>query len=276
MGASLSDGDVFVPCARDSTVIHRHLLPPIFSLPVSLSGLFRWWKAFPLPPVRTHPNSDEKWVAAGGSIGMVGPMDDYLADCMERYPSLGTCREAIGEAYDALAETFAGGGKLLVCGNGGSAADASHIVGELMKSFRRKREIDGDIGKAVGEEIAANLQGALPAISLPDMVAIGTAYANDCDPRYVFAQLTYGLGRAGDTLLCISTSGNATNVIIAAIVARARGMRTIGLTGATGGKLGPHCDTCIRVPELETFKIQELHLPVYHTLCAMLERRFFP
>jgi D-sedoheptulose 7-phosphate isomerase len=206
---------------------------------------------------------------------MMTTMEDYLTECVGRYPSLAVCKDAMEAAYEILAASFAGGGKLLVCGNGGSAADSGHIVGELMKGFRRMRKIDPKTREAVGEEIASNLQGALPAISLPDMVAIGTAYANDCDPRHCFAQLTYGLGNGGDTLLGISTSGNSANVIFAAIVARAKGMHTVGLTGKTGGKLAAHCDVCIRVPEVETFKIQELHLPVYHALCAMLEGRFF-
>ncbi|MDR1432802.1 MAG: SIS domain-containing protein [Puniceicoccales bacterium] len=202
-------------------------------------------------------------------------MYDYLSDCLKRYPQLAVCRDAIGAAHDAIATAFGGGGKLLVCGNGGSASDSGHIVGELLKSFRVKRRIDADVRSAVGDEIADNLQGALPAISLPDMVAIGTAYANDCDPRYCFAQLVYGLGQRGDVLLCISTSGNAKNAILAATVARAKGMCIVGLTGITGGLLAQHCDICLKAPESETFKIQELHLPIYHTLCLMLEQTFF-
>jgi D-sedoheptulose 7-phosphate isomerase len=175
----------------------------------------------------------------------------------------------------AIAGTFRNGGKLLICGNGGSASDSGHMAGELLKSFCIRREIDGGIRGAVGDEIADNLQGALPAISLPDMVAINTAYANDCDPRYCFAQLVYGLGNAGDALVCISTSGNAKNVTIAARVAKAKGMRIIGLTGLTGGALATHCDICIKAPESVTFRVQELHLPIYHTLCLMLEQNFF-
>jgi D-sedoheptulose 7-phosphate isomerase len=149
------------------------------------------------------------------------------------------------------------------------------MAGELLKSFAMQRKIDESVRKIVGDAIADNLQGALPAISLPDMVAINTAYANDCNPQYCFAQLVYGLGNAGDSLLCISTSGNAKNVISAAIVAKAKGMRVIGLSGATGGNLAEHCHPCIKAPEVKTFKIQELHLPIYHTICLMLEETFF-
>jgi D-sedoheptulose 7-phosphate isomerase len=202
-------------------------------------------------------------------------MYDYLADCLERYPKLAVCEGAIRLAHDTITKSFKNRGKLLICGNGGSASDSGHIAGELLKSFRVKRKIDDGVMRAVGAEIAGNLQGALPAISLPDMVAINTAYANDCNPQYCFAQLVYGLGRGGDALLCISTSGNAKNVILAADVARAMGIATIGLTGISGGELVEHCDLCIGAPESETFKIQELHLPIYHTLCLMLEQTFF-
>jgi D-sedoheptulose 7-phosphate isomerase len=174
-----------------------------------------------------------------------------------------------------MASSFRNEHKLLICGNGGSASDSGHIAGELLKNFCTKRKIDDGVRKIIGDDIADNLQGALPAISLPDMVAINTAYANDCNPHYCFAQLTYGLGKSEDTLLCISTSGNAKNVILAAIVAKTKGMNVIGLTGKTGGDLVQHCDVCIRAPESETFKVQELHLPIYHTLCLMLEQIFF-
>jgi D-sedoheptulose 7-phosphate isomerase len=202
-------------------------------------------------------------------------MHDYLSDCLIRFRALSNCAADIGKAHDSIAGAFRSGGKLLICGNGGSASDSGHIAGELLKSFRVRRRIDDTLRTAVGDEIADNLQGALPAIALPDMVAINSAYANDCDPKYCFAQLTHGLGVRGDVLLCISTSGNAKNVILAAIVARAKGMGVIGLTGATGGNLAAHCDICIKAPESETFKIQELHLPIYHPICLMLEQTFF-
>ncbi|MDR3273852.1 MAG: SIS domain-containing protein [Puniceicoccales bacterium] len=202
-------------------------------------------------------------------------MEDFFAECFERYPVLERCKVDISKSCDLLENSFKAGKKLLLCGNGGSAADCGHIAGELLKSFKSKRLVVGNFRHSVGDEIADNLQGALPVISLPDMVAINTAYANDCDPRYNFAQLVYGLGFTGDVLLAISTSGNAKNVNLAATVARAKGMSVVGLTGESGGTLASKCNVCIRVPESETFKVQELHLPVYHTLCLVLERRFF-
>jgi D-sedoheptulose 7-phosphate isomerase len=202
-------------------------------------------------------------------------MHDYLSSCLERYPSLVICENDIKYACDLVANSFKREWKLLIYGNGGSASDSSHMAGELLKNFFIKRKVDEVIRKIVGIEIADNLQGVLQPISLPDMVAINSAYANDCNPQYCFAQLTYGLGKSEDTLLCISTSGNAKNIILAALVAKAKSMNVIGLTGATGGMLAQHCDVCIKVPESETFKIQELHLPIYHTLCLMLEQIFF-
>ena len=200
---------------------------------------------------------------------------DLLKLCVERYPQLSVCKDDIQKSHDIIEKSFRNGGKLLVCGNGGSASDSGHIVGELLKSFCIKRQIDPNIRKIVGDDIANNLQGAMPAISLPDLVSINTAYANDCNPQYVFAQLVYGLGNSGDVLIGISTSGNSANVNLAAIVAKAKGMHVIGLTGRSGGKLLKNCDVCVRAPEDETYKIQELHLPIYHTLCLMLEKTFF-
>ncbi|MDR1255867.1 MAG: SIS domain-containing protein [Puniceicoccales bacterium] len=202
-------------------------------------------------------------------------MENFLAECLERYPMLECCRNDILKSCDLLENAFKNGKKLLLCGNGGSASDCGHIAGELLKSFKCKRLIAGEFRHSVGDAIADNLQGALAAISLPDMVAINTAYANDCDSTYNFAQLVYGLGFPGDILLGLSTSGNAKNVNLAATVARAKGMAVVGMTGKSGGNLAGKCDACIRVPESETFKVQELHLPVYHTLCLSLEQRFF-
>lgn len=198
-----------------------------------------------------------------------------MDELFDRYPQLSVCKNDILSACSILEKTFKNGGKLLLCGNGGSAADCTHIAGELLKTFKKPRQITGKFRKIVGDEIADNLQGALPAISLPDMIGINTAYCNDCDPQYNFAQLVYGLGKLGDALLAISTSGNSQNVNLAATVAKAKDMTIIGLTGQTGGKLREKCDICIKVPENETFKIQELHLPVYHALCLMLEDQLF-
>lgn len=198
-----------------------------------------------------------------------------LEDCLRRYPCLVSCRSEIEGAYDCLRLAFQKKGKLLLCGNGGSAADCGHIAGELLKGFRCPRSLPEEGHRLLGDELARNLQGALPALALPDFVAIATAYANDCDPSYTFAQLTWAFGHPEDILWGISTSGNAKNVCLAARTAQAKGMKVIGLSGETGGHLKALCDVCICAPERETYKIQELHLPIYHTLCAMLEQYFF-
>ncbi|HBF39880.1 MAG TPA: phosphoheptose isomerase [Firmicutes bacterium] len=200
----------------------------------------------------------------------------------ENYPKLGNCQESITQAFQLLQQSYAGGGKLLVCGNGGSAADAEHIVGELMKGFLLKRELpEADqerVRKAFPEEchyLGANLQRALPAISLVSQSALATAFINDVAPDMVFAQQVYGYGRPGDVLIGISTSGNSKNVANAVKIAKSFAIHTIGLTGEKGGLLKNLCDATITVPSGETFKIQEYHLPVYHALCAMIEREFF-
>lgn len=201
---------------------------------------------------------------------------------LERYPELKCAKDDIIACYDVLEACYANGGKLLVAGNGGSAADAEHIVGELMKGFVLPRKVDADFAcklkeanPELGTVLAGNLQGALPAIALDGHLALTTAYMNDCEPLLCFAQQVNGYGNVGDVFLGISTSGNSKNVLYAATVARAKGMRVIGLTGAKESKLSAMADICIRVPEMETYKIQELHLPVYHCLCLMLEERFF-
>ncbi len=193
-----------------------------------------------------------------------------------RYPALNGCRADIEAACDMMIAGFRAGGKLLTCGNGGSSADAQHIVGELMKSFVLPRRLPTDMCMRLNDiYLASNLQGALPAISLVGETALTTAYSNDCAPDLMFAQQVLGLGRAGDMLLGITTSGNSANVLYAAQVARAQGMKVIMLTGAGGGKAKEWADVCIAVPEKETFKVQEYHLPVYHALCLALEEEFF-
>ena len=201
---------------------------------------------------------------------------------LQRYPELVTCQEAIEQAYTLMEICFARGGKLLVCGNGGSAADAEHIVGELMKAFVLERKPEQElceklqaVDAQLGAVLAQNLQGALPAIALDGHVSLTTAYMNDCQPLLCFAQQVNGYGMAGDVLLGISTSGNSENVLYAATVAKAKGMKVIGLTGEKESKLSSLSDVCIRVPAWETYLVQELHLPVYHTLCLRLEERFF-
>lgn len=201
---------------------------------------------------------------------------------IERYPVLEECENDIIKAYSTIESAYLLNGKLLIAGNGGSAADAEHIVGELMKGFKLKRNLSKKltsnlikIDPTLGAMLANNLQGALPAIALCGHVALTTAFINDCDPILTFAQQVNGLGSVGDVFLGISTSGNSKNVVYAAVVAKAKGMKVIGLTGASESKLSEIADVCIRVPEIETYKIQELHLPVYHCLCLMLEERFF-
>lgn len=205
-----------------------------------------------------------------------------LNDLMSRYPRLAVCKEDIAKAFAVLSESYHNYGKLLICGNGGSAADAEHIVGELMKGFKNPRLLDEasrqklkDIDNGLGKLLAENLQGALPAIALDGHPALSTAYMNDCEPLMCFAQQVNGYGCEGDVLFGISTSGNSKNVIYAAVTAKAKGMKVIGLTGAEESRLSVLSDVCIRVPETETYKIQELHLPVYHCLCLMLEEEFF-
>ncbi len=197
---------------------------------------------------------------------------DYL---IERYPDLTSIKNMIREAYETIADSYVAGGKLLICGNGGSAADADHIVGELMKGFYKKRSLSSVEKEQFGVQ-ADFLQGALPAISLTQHNALSTAFANDVQPSSVFAQQVFGYGRKEDVLLGISTSGNSENIIHAIKTAHAVGMKTIGLTGLTGGEMKELCNISLVAPGSCTAEIQERHLPIYHTLCAMLEEAFFP
>ena len=201
---------------------------------------------------------------------------------VERYASLESARNDIVAAYLLLEESYENGGKLLVAGNGGSAADAEHIVGELVKGFKLPRKPEADFAEKLVEEnqelgsvLAENLQGALPAIALDGHPALSTAYMNDCEPLLCFAQQVNGYGKSGDVFLGISTSGNSKNVLYAATTAHAKGMKVIGLTGAKDSKLKDMSDVCIKAPQTETYMIQELHLPIYHCLCLMLEDNFF-
>ena len=206
----------------------------------------------------------------------------YIDLLILRYPQLIVAKDCIVEAYQILEESYTNDGKLLVAGNGGSAADAEHIVGELMKGFVNPRKLEAEysdalitVNKELGTVLSENLQGALPAIALDGHLALTTAYLNDCEPLLCFAQQVNGYGRKSDVFLGISTSGNSRNILYAATVAKAKGMKVIGLTGEKDSKLSEISDTCIQVPETETYKIQELHLPVYHCLCLMLEDTFF-
>lgn len=206
----------------------------------------------------------------------------YIDLLILRYPQLIVAKDCIVEAYQILEESYTNDGKLLVAGNGGSAADAEHIVGELMKGFVNPRKLEAEysdalitVNKELGRVLSENLQGALPAIALDGHLALTTAYLNDCEPLLCFAQQVNGYGRKSDVFLGIFTSGNSRNILYAATVAKAKGMKVIGLTGEKDSKLSEISDTCIQVPETETYKIQELHLPVYHCLCLMLEDTFF-
>jgi len=200
---------------------------------------------------------------------------------LKRYPALSVCENDIQKAYVLIRESYQNEGKLLVCGNGGSAADSGHIVGELMKGFMLRRALPLDVQQKMrdsilhGEYISQNLQGALPAISLVAESPLMSAYANDVAADMVFAQQVYGHARVGDCLICISTSGNAKNVLYAAETAGVVGMKTIALTGELGGALKSICDVSICAPSSVTPEIQEYHLPIYHTLCMMLEEAFF-
>lgn len=201
---------------------------------------------------------------------------------MKRYPSIASCKQDIINAYLIMEECYEHDGKLLIAGNGGSAADSEHIAGELMKRFKTPRPVTPGMAEKLkqidpvrGEDLAKNLERGLMAIPLVAHEALSTAYINDVDGLGVFAQQLFGFGREGDVFLGISTSGNSKNVMSATVVARALGIRVIGLTGAKGGELAEVADVIVRVPETETYMIQELHLPIYHCWCLMLEDKFF-
>ena len=201
---------------------------------------------------------------------------------IERYQVLSGCRQSIIDAYLIMEECYAHDGKLLIAGNGGSAADSEHIAGELMKRFKTPRPVTDEFAEKLrtidpfrGEDLAKNLERSLMAIPLVAHEALSTAYINDVDGLGVFAQQLFGFGRPGDVFLGISTSGNSRNVMSATVVARALGIKIVGLTGANGGELAEVADVVVKVPETETYMIQELHLPVYHCWCLMLEDRFF-
>lgn len=209
-------------------------------------------------------------------------MQKHLDVLIKRYPSLEVCKESIIDAYLLIENCYKNGGKLLIAGNGGSAADSEHIVGELMKAFVLPRKLNNEFKNSLIKEdnelgtiLAENLQGALPAIALDGHFALSTAYMNDCEPLLCFAQQVNGFGNKRDIFLGISTSGNSKNILFAAICAKAKGMKVIGLTGEKDSKLMNIADVCIKAPSRETYMIQEYHLPIYHALCLMLEDRFF-
>ncbi len=205
-----------------------------------------------------------------------------LNELLSRYPELSACKEDIEKAVTTIIKAYENGGKLLLCGNGGSCADCDHIVGELMKGFLKKRPLS-DEKKAemkkncdlLDDETLSKLQGGVPAIALPSITALNSAFCNDVDPELMYAQTLMSLANENDILIAISTSGNSKNVFGAVKVAKALGIKVIGLTGNSGGKIKGIADICICAPETETFKIQELHMPIYHYICAKVEEHFW-
>lgn len=195
-----------------------------------------------------------------------------MRELLQRYPNLEVCAKSIENALELIIDTYKKGGKVLVCGNGGSAADSEHIVGELMKGFMKKRPVTDE---RIPEELRKNLQGGFSAISLPSQCAILSAFINDVEPEMMYAQLVYGYGKENDLLIGLSTSGNSKNVVNAIKVAKSIGVKTLSLTGEKESKMSEISDVTIRVPETETYKVQELHLPVYHYLCAKNEEYFY-
>ncbi len=208
--------------------------------------------------------------------------EQILEKLIERYPPLEGCKNDIKEAGELIIESYKNSGQLLTCGNGGSCSDSDHIVGELMKSFSKKRPLDDDFKeslKSVDEErgslMAMKLEKGLAAISLNAHGALISAVSNDIGGDFIFAQQVMGYGRKGDVLLGISTSGNSQNVVDACIAAKAKGLKVIALVGKKGGKMKEYCDIAIRVPSTCTPDVQEFHLPIYHALCIMAEETFF-
>ena len=209
-------------------------------------------------------------------------LEKHIELLIKKYPELDGIKEDLIKAYLLLEQCIENGGKILIAGNGGSAADAEHIVGELMKSFKKSRRLSKQeceelikVNEEYGKVLAEKLQGAIPAIALDGHMALTTAYMNDCEPLLCFAQQVNGYGNENDVFLGISTSGNSKNIIYAATVAKAKRIKVLGLTGAKNSKLSEISDVCIKAPQTETYMIQELHLPIYHCLCLMLEDKFF-
>lgn len=209
-------------------------------------------------------------------------MNERVSLLVKKYPELDFCAEDVDLAIEKIVTCYKNGGKVLLCGNGGSAADCTHIVGELMKGFLKKRPVDNELAaklkagyEKVDDELLNNLQCALPAIDLCESISLLTAYCNDVDPNYIFAQQVFGLGKPGDVLIGLSTSGNAKNVNHAARLARGMGLTVIGMTGERPSALSDNAHVCIQVPATETYKIQEFHLPVYHAICDAVEAAFF-
>ncbi|MCM1131330.1 MAG: SIS domain-containing protein [Roseburia sp.] len=201
---------------------------------------------------------------------------EYLSDLILRYSDLSVCKNEITQAIEILSTSYKQGGKLLLCGNGGSAADCEHIVGELMKGFKKRRPLSKELVELIDDKNLTNqLQYGLPAISLVSHAALSTAFSNDQMPEAVFAQQVLGYGKKEDVLLCISTSGNSINCVYAAKIAKALDMKVVSLTGNKKCQLEDLSDCVIQAPSHETYKVQEYHLPIYHTICLILEEEFF-
>ncbi|MBQ4153775.1 MAG: SIS domain-containing protein [Clostridia bacterium] len=207
---------------------------------------------------------------------------DYVSLLISKNEKLSCCADDINKAINAIVDCYKNDGKLLLCGNGGSAADSTHIVGELMKGFLKRRPVEGEKAEAlktanpkVDDLLLSKLQCGLPAVNLCESSSLLTAYCNDVDPDYIFAQQVFGLGKKGDVFIGLSTSGNAKNINHAAKVAKALGITVIGMTGNGGGALAENSDICIKAPETETYLVQEAHLPIYHAICAAVEEEFF-
>jgi D-sedoheptulose 7-phosphate isomerase len=200
-----------------------------------------------------------------------------------RYPALADIRASFAKSCELMIQSISSGGKLLFCGNGGSAADCEHIAGELLKGFLSHRKVGteltqklvAELGESEGRQLASQIQMAIPAISLTSHISFHTAFGNDMNYEYAFAQHLLGLGKSGDCLIAISTSGNSKNVLHAVKLAKVLGIQTVALTGATGGLLKPLCQASIQAPTLKVHEIQEFHLPIYHAFCLVLERYFF-
>lgn len=209
-------------------------------------------------------------------------MHEKIISLSAQFPELFHIQNEINSATDKIIACYKRGCKVLLCGNGGSAADCTHIVGELMKGFLKRRPVDEETAERlktkypkIDDILISKLQKGLPAINLCESSALITAYCNDVDPEYIFAQQVFGLGKKGDVLIAISTSGNAQNVNNAAKIAKAMGIAVIGMTGKYGGQLSSNSDICIKVPQTETYRVQEYHLPIYHAICAAVEEEFF-
>jgi len=208
--------------------------------------------------------------------------DEIFDNLFRRYPSLEVCKDSINQAFNILKDTAVNLNTLYLAGNGGSAADSEHIAGELMKSFMAKRPIDGNLAQKLkdmygeeGESLSLDLEGGFRAVPLPSLVSLSTAIINDVNSDIMFAQMLNSIGVKGDLFWGISTSGNSRNIVKAAMLAKAKGLNVMALVGEKECKLDKLCDVIIHVPETETYKVQELHLPIYHALCAMLESEFY-